>query len=193
MAITLIVMEPGSAWPGHVRDTEDVVALAHGGEGLLARVEQRLDSLRRGGQQVRVAVLACNGAMDSVATQQRSEVANELLGAVTSAGVGRLVLSTRDSVSMPLRRELLSLVGALSQKIQGTTTTVSVRFGVERAEVVSGSRRLGRTLRHLESMADASPRRRPRSLPPTSARLDADLAGRLRGGYNIDCPSARLK
>ena len=50
MAITLIVMEPGSEWPGHVRDAEDVVALGNDGEGLLARVEHRLDALRRRGQ-----------------------------------------------------------------------------------------------------------------------------------------------
>jgi hypothetical protein len=102
-------------------------------------------------------VLACNAAMDPVATQQRSEVANVLFAAVTSAGAGRLVLSTGDSISIPLRRELMSLVGALSQKIQGTTTTVSVRFGVDRVEVARadgfGSRRLARTLRPLESMA----------------------------------------
>ena len=130
MAITLIVMEPGSEWPGHVRDVEDVVALADGGEGLLAPIEHRLDALRRRGEHVRVALLACNGAVDPMAVQRRSEVAAELLAAVTSVVRGHLVLSVGDNVSMAVRRELLSLAGALSQKIEGTTATVSIKFGV---------------------------------------------------------------
>jgi hypothetical protein len=153
MVIALIVMEPGSEWPGHVGDAEDVVAFAHGGEGLLATIEHRLDSIRQRGQHVRVAILACNEAADSVATLQRSAVATVLLRAVTSAGLGRLLLSAGANASVPLRREMLSLVGALSQKIEGTTASVSVRFGGDRTRADDvGPKGLARTHRRPESM-----------------------------------------
>ena len=129
MTTTLIVMEPGGAWPGHVGGTEDTVVVSYGHDALLKRTCQKLDALRQAGQQVRLAVLACNEAMDYEAVKRRSEVACELLAAVSETGFGRLILSSGDAAPMPLRRELLSLAGALSHKLRGTTATVSVRFG----------------------------------------------------------------
>jgi hypothetical protein len=126
--VSLIVMEQNSEWPGHVGDSEHLVAVG-GDEGLLERTQQRLAALRRRGERVRVAVLACGDATDVVSMARRAEVVHELLGAVTSVGFGRLVLSSGDRASVELRAELLSLAGTLSQRLDGTSATVSVRFG----------------------------------------------------------------
>jgi hypothetical protein len=126
--VSLIVMEPGSAWPGHVGDSENVVALGEHDEALLERIRLRLDSLRRHGEHVRVAVLACNEATDVVSVARRSELAQELLTAVAAGGFGRLVLSAAERASAELRRELLSLAGTLSYTGRGRAPTVSVRF-----------------------------------------------------------------
>src|SRR5580692_4481917 len=125
--VSLIVMEPGSQWPGHVRDSENVVAASFEDEGLLHRTRRTLALLQQRGQHVRVAVLACNETIDAASVTRRTQLAHELLAAVTAAGVGRLVLSSVEQASMPLRRELLSLAGALSQTVLGAC--VRVRFG----------------------------------------------------------------
>jgi hypothetical protein len=128
--VTLIVMEPGSEWPGYVEDSESVVAVAHGDEGLLARTRRRLDAMRQERQQdLRVAVLACNTASDVTSVARRTEIAHELLTAVTEVGSGKLVLAASDRITMQQRCELLSLAGELSQRLRGGTATVSVRFG----------------------------------------------------------------
>jgi hypothetical protein len=126
--VSLIVMEPGSAWPGHVGDSENVVAAGENDGGLLVRIRVRLDSLRKRGEQVRVAVLACNEQTDVTSVARRAELARELLAAVAAVSFGRLVLSAAERASMQLRGELLSLAGALSHTLAGTAATVSVRF-----------------------------------------------------------------
>jgi hypothetical protein len=126
---SLIVMEPGSQWPGHVRDCENVVAVGCDQEELLQRTRQGLDSLRRRDHYLRVAVLACNAATDVVSAARRAEVAHELWAAVAAVGFGRLLLSATDRASMQLRHELLSLADALSQTLRGSSARVSVRFG----------------------------------------------------------------
>jgi hypothetical protein len=127
--VTLIVMEPGSEWPGHVGDPENVVAVGGDEDGLLDRAKQRLDAIRRRGQRVRVAVLACRETLDATSVDRRSEVARELLAAVAEAGFGRLVMTTSKRATMRERCELLALAGDLSQRLRGSTATVSVRFG----------------------------------------------------------------
>jgi hypothetical protein len=127
--VSLVVMEPGSQWPDHVRDSEDVVAFGSDQDGLPRRTRQALDSIERRGHQVRIAVFACNGAADRASVAARAEVIDDLLTAVSRVAFGRLVLTSAGGASMHLRRELLSLVGASTQKLRGTTTTVSVRFG----------------------------------------------------------------
>jgi hypothetical protein len=127
--VTLIVMEPGSEWPGHVGDSEDVVAVANDDDGLLERTRKKVASMRQQGEHVRVAVLACNQEADPSSVSRRAEVAHELLTSVTAAGFGRLVLTASDRVSMGQRCELLSLAGELSQSLRGATANVSVRFG----------------------------------------------------------------
>jgi hypothetical protein len=126
--VSLIVMEPGSAWPGHVGDSENVVAVGEREEGLVPRIRRMLDAIRKRGEQVRVAVLACNEATDAASAARRAELARELLAAVAAVGFGRLVLSAADRASMDIRRELLTLAGALSQTPVGVAATISVRF-----------------------------------------------------------------
>jgi hypothetical protein len=131
--VSLVVMEPGSEWPGHVGGYANLVAFSQGGEKLLQRTHEKLDALRRRQQDVRVAVLACNGEMEGDAEGYRAQVAHTLLAAVTSTTFGRLVLSASGRASLRLREELLSLTGTLSEQIQGTTATVSLRFTELRA------------------------------------------------------------
>jgi hypothetical protein len=131
--VALVVMEPGSEWPGHVGDYANLVAFSQSGEKLLQRTHEKLDALRRRQQDVRVAVLACNGETEGDADGYRVQVAHTLLGAVTSTTFGRLVLSASGRASLRLRQELLSLTGTLSEQIQGTTATVSLRFTESRA------------------------------------------------------------
>ena len=127
-AVSLVVMEPGSEWPGHVGDYENLVAFSQNGEKLLQRTHQKLDALRRSQQDVRVAVLACNGDTDDEAGGYRAQVARTLLAAVTGKALGRLVLSASGHASLRLREELLALTSALSEQLRGTTATVSLRF-----------------------------------------------------------------
>jgi hypothetical protein len=126
--VSLIVMEPGSAWPGHVGDSENVVTVIEREEGLLQRIRERLDSLRRRGEHVRIAVLACSGATDVASVARRAELAHELLLAVAVAGFGRLVLIAAERASMQLRRNLLSLADSLTHAHGGTAVNVSVRL-----------------------------------------------------------------
>jgi hypothetical protein len=125
--VSLVVMEPGSTWPGHVGDTESVVAVGPGTEGLLDRTRHVVDSVRERQQRVRVAVLACNDATDVASSGRRAEVAHALMNAVAMAPRGRLVLCATERAPKQLRHQLMSLVGGLSQSVQGTT--VSLRFG----------------------------------------------------------------
>jgi hypothetical protein len=127
--VALIVVEQGSEWPGNVGDCENVVAVGYDKEGPLQRTRQGLDSLRRRGHYLRVAVLACNEATDLASAACRAEVAHELLTAVSAVGFGRLLLSATKHASMQLRSELRSLAGALRQRLRGSSATVSVRFG----------------------------------------------------------------
>jgi hypothetical protein len=128
-SVSLIVMEQGGAWPGHVGDSENVVAVHDDGEALLQRTVQKLEALRRRGQRLRIAVLACNAETDRASIGRRAEVAHELLRAVAAAGFGRLLLSTPNGASVRLRRELLALGDELRRTFAGTAVTVTVRFG----------------------------------------------------------------
>ncbi len=125
--VSLIVMEAGSEWPGHVRDSENIVAVGQGShEGLVVRTRRTLDLLRASGKRVRVAVLACSSAIDEAAVACRTQLSRDLLDAVTLTGFGRLVLSSAAHPSRQLRSQLLSLAGTLSHQVVGTT--VRVRF-----------------------------------------------------------------
>jgi hypothetical protein len=127
--VILIEMESGSEWPGHIDDSENVVAVGHDEGGLLEKRRRTLESLRQQGQQVRVAVLACNQEADPSSVSRRAEVAHELLTSVTVGGFGRLVLTASNRVSMRQLCELLSLAGELRRRLRGATASVSVRFG----------------------------------------------------------------
>lgn len=128
-AVSLIVMEPGSEWPGVAASTLDVVALREREEQLASTTREKVDALRRSKREVRVAVLACNASEDPEATARRLRIAGALLKAVAPSGGGRLVLHASGGASAPLRRQLMSLTGALSEALPGTSATVSLKFG----------------------------------------------------------------
>jgi hypothetical protein len=124
----MIVMEPGSDWPGQVGDATSLVAFGHGCDDLLQRTQNELGILRRSKQVIRVAVLACNAATGSVASVGRAQLARALLGAVASTSSGRLLLTASGQASPPLLQELLGLAEALTEEVRGTSVTVSLRF-----------------------------------------------------------------
>ena len=126
--VSLVVMEQGSRWPGDTWNPGSVVAIGPDQDGLVRRTRQKLDSLRRHGQHVGIAVLACSSASDVASTVRRAELVSELLGAVASVAFGRLVLTAAEDVPMQLRREIMSLAEASTQKLRGRSNTVSVKF-----------------------------------------------------------------
>jgi hypothetical protein len=126
--VSLVVMEPGSEWPRSVGHHSNLVAFSQKGERLLQRTQEELAALRRGQQNVRVAVLACNGETGGEAEGYRAQIAHTLLAAVTGTTFGRLVLTASGGASLRVRQELLALAGMLSEQLRGTTATVSVRF-----------------------------------------------------------------
>jgi hypothetical protein len=124
----LVVMEPGSDWPGHVGDSETLVAL-RSEHDMVGSTREKLAALRRGRQDVSVAVLACNGATDEATAHRRATVAGDLLASVSGTWRGRLVLTAPGGrASGPLRRHLLSLTGTLSDSLRGTSATVTLQF-----------------------------------------------------------------
>src|SRR5580658_3789323 len=98
----MIVMEPGSDWPGQVGDETNLVAFGQGCDDLLRRTQDKLGVLQRSRQVIRVAVLACNAATGGAAALGRAQLARALLGAVSSTNSGRLVLSASGRTSQPL-------------------------------------------------------------------------------------------
>jgi ABC-type transporter Mla subunit MlaD len=124
----MIVMEPGSDWPGQVGDATNLVAFGHGCDDLLRRTQVELSALQRSRQVIRVAVLACNAATGSVASVRRAQLARALLGAVATTNSGRLVLTASGQASPSLLQELLALAETLADELRGTSVTVSLRF-----------------------------------------------------------------
>ena len=127
-AFSVVVMEPGSDWPGQVGDSTTLVAFCQEGEELLRRTQARLRALAEHHQSVRIAVLACNGETEGLTASLRERIAQLLLGAVASTTRGRLVVSASGGASHRLRTQLFALVGDLTRALQGSTVTVSLRF-----------------------------------------------------------------
>jgi hypothetical protein len=127
-AVSLVVVEPGSEWPTPVGDTPSLIAFSADTDRLFQRTQEMLDALRRSRRHVRVAVLACNGDMEGDEDGFRTLIARALLDAVSSQAFGHLVLNADGRASLRLRQELFRLTGALSERLGGTTATVSLRF-----------------------------------------------------------------
>jgi hypothetical protein len=125
----LVVMEPGSDWPGRIGKSVTVVTLGPGEDSLLGRTLVQLESMLQGKQRIRVAFLACNGSLGSSSAEQRAHLAQVLLRSVTCQGHGRLVVCASGDACRELREELLAMVGSLAEEAQGTPTTVTLRFG----------------------------------------------------------------
>jgi hypothetical protein len=128
MTTAIVVMEPGSDWPGQIGDTTNLVAFSHEGGDLSRRTQEKLDALRHAKQSLRVAVLACSAAAGGAAARRRAELARLLLGAVKSTTCGRLTLTASGSSCCQLREELFALAGELTEELRGTRATISLRF-----------------------------------------------------------------
>jgi hypothetical protein len=124
--IVVVVLEPGSDWPGHIGQSDGVVALSGG--DLLLRTEERLRALRQSNMEVRVAVVACNHETQEHAPGTREQVARALLGEVARARLGRLVLSASAGSSLLLRQQLFSLASVLGEQLRGSSASVSLKF-----------------------------------------------------------------
>ena len=124
----MVVMEPGSDWPGQIGDSTSVVAFSRKGEDLVRRTKERLGALARSKQNVRVAVLACNSSAGGAALGRRAELARMLLGAVSGSTCGRLIVSASGGASPETRQELLALAGALTEQFQESSATISLWF-----------------------------------------------------------------
>src|SRR5580658_6234831 len=96
----LVVMEPGSEWPGQVGDSTRVVAFSADGEDLHRKTQAAIETIRRRKECMRVAVLACAAA--SVTAQRRVAIARTLLTAVSLATCGRLILTVSGHASREL-------------------------------------------------------------------------------------------
>lgn len=125
----MIVMEPGSEWPGQIGDFTNLVAFTHGCDELLHRTQEKLGLLQRHKQSVRVAVLACSAATDDVHTGLRAQLARSLLGAVAGTTCGRLIFSAGAMAPRELVQALLALAETLAREVRGTSATVSLRVG----------------------------------------------------------------
>jgi hypothetical protein len=169
--VSLIVMEPGSRWPGKTGASEHVV-VAGDHPGLLHRAANRLVGIHQEGHRVRVAVLACNDATDPEAIERRAALAHQLLGAVACTRFGRLVLTSGDRVCSEVRRDLLSLAGVLSCKLEGTVATVSIRFGAP----CDPRERISSPARQETATANAGSRQPVRPRAPRGHRLAAEMS-----------------
>ncbi len=125
---SVVVMEPGSDWPGQVGDDSTLVAFCQEGDELVRRTQARLTDLADHKQCVRVAVLACNDETGDLTAGRRARLARLLLGSVIHVARGRLILSASHHASHRLREHLLALAGALSEALHGSSASVSLRF-----------------------------------------------------------------
>jgi hypothetical protein len=125
---TIVVMEPGSDWPGHIGSSTHIVAFSQGAEDLCRRTCETLDAIDRDRTNVRMAVLACNESTGGTIACDRALIARALLAAVRRTSHGRLVLSTNGRAPQRLLHDLLALADALTSEARGTTATVFLRF-----------------------------------------------------------------
>jgi hypothetical protein len=142
-ALSVVVMEPGSDWPGQVGDSTTLVAFSQGGDELLRRTQSRLKALADHHQSVRIAVLACNGETEGITASRRERIARVLLDVVATASGGRLIVSANRAASHPLREHLFALVGALTKALHGSTASVSLRFEAVSPGTAEGYMRAG--------------------------------------------------
>ncbi len=127
--VSIVVIERGGKWPGQVGDSEPPEVVGGAEQVLAESVRTRINALQRAGQRIRIAVLACSEALNPAAREARAELAHQLLSTVATQPFGRLVLSAPDDAPPSLRIELMTLVATLSERLTGTTATVTLRFG----------------------------------------------------------------
>lgn len=129
----LVVMEHASAWPSHVAGgAGECVVLkqeVHEDAGqLLTRAYQRIRAIERVGGSIGLAVMCCGDQPSRTALEERVPLARALLATVQRTGPGRLELVARSNASERTRQSLLALAGTLTERLVGSSATVSARF-----------------------------------------------------------------
>ncbi len=143
--VSLILMEAGSDWPGHVGGCDDVIVLT-AEEDLLAITAQKVEDLRLRGHRLRVAVLACGRASDATAAERRLAVADVAYSALAESR-GRLVLSAPRNASLHLQGELLGLAEELRLRGRGGARVTVSLLDREGSELRRTARRPGAWVR----------------------------------------------
>jgi hypothetical protein len=122
--MALIVLEPGSDWPGEpAGEFDGVIALANDEATLLERTRDRLAELVRRSDRLGTAVLACCAAAQDVVAR-RMTLARLLFDALEAAGNGRLVLCAGPDAPPSLRDELYALAASMGSA-GGTPVSVA--------------------------------------------------------------------
>jgi hypothetical protein len=171
IGVLLVAVERGAAlpvWVGRCQDrVSDVVLLISNSDesaaAMTKRIEQRAHLLTGSDHQRGVAVLVVDiSQLTADATRARREIADCLLAYLTHVGEGVLLLLAEESATLESRSELLSMAGALAQKVRGTRISISLHFGkASEAEPPKG----------LLEVAESGTRRTSRRPPPQSGEM----------------------
>jgi len=128
MGTTIVVMEPGSDWPGPFGKSAHVLAFGVGADNRYDRTHERLAAMFGGRRDVSVAVLACNASTGAIAAVERIRLGRSMLDALKDVAHGRLVLSASAGSSHELLGDLLELAATLVDGARGSSATVSLNF-----------------------------------------------------------------
>jgi hypothetical protein len=142
--IALVVVERDAEWPpwlaGCQQRPHDITVLAQQPDeslGALARrLSQRLEELKRGGHEVRVAVFALSHGHDEQRSAWRSSMARLLVSTLAPEQHSALIIAAPPATSGHARHALLALVDTLTELLAGTGSEVAVAFGARRHPLV---------------------------------------------------------
>ncbi len=101
---------------------------------LALRVRRRIQLLSQGKVPVEAVVIVASDATDDETFQSRCQIAALCLAAMRGAASPRLSFVAPRTLSDEGRHELLSIVGTLTQQVQGSPVEISVRFAAPRRQ-----------------------------------------------------------
>lgn len=142
--ITLVVVERDAEWPpwlaGCQQRPHDVTILAQQSDESLGavsrRLSRRLEELRRGEHEVRVAIFAPSHEHDEQRLAWRSSMARMLVSNLAPEQHSALIIAAPAATSGHAKHALLALVGALTELLADTGSEVAVAFGARRHPLV---------------------------------------------------------
>ena len=140
----LIAVELGGEWPGLMASDASArrVLTQLDGEAPTAfaeRVAQGLDAAFGLGIELGTLALACNERLDPAADSARRSLVALALGAMAQRHAGKVYLTASPRSSGRLRHYLSALAQASLEEWQSAGLEVSVDFGREAPETVTGS------------------------------------------------------